>query len=1115
HSKLNTRPNCAEILKIFDEIVQDFNTVYLVIDALDEISETNQRILLKQAEALSGNTRLLVTTRHADNIVNRFRNCPKTEIRATDMDLTKYIFSRIAIENRLECMVRDDPSLENQLCERVTTKADGMFLAAKLHMDALSSKFTLKSLRKALENLPTTLDDLYNEALHRIEAQSPDDQQLAFNALRWVAYTYRPLGFRALQEALAIETGEEDFDSDGLPPISLVIDVCAGLLTADAETGKVRLVHYTTQDYMDSVLASKFPDAHALIARDCLTYLSYKIFQSNHKEHNLRFVLYKYKLFEYASTFWAAHAKSMRTPELYAQMQRYLASDPQVYFIAVAGYEQSIYHKDPLWGRCLGYGIAAFLGLSDELTHSLQYVVDIDQLIHIGRSNGGLEVHEAALHLAARNNQVGMVCILLDHGANIERKTLQGVTPLFLATKFKALATAEVLIQRGANVMATGSQWGQLLLPFQAVWWSSPVQFLQHLLDAGTEIKRQHLFEVSPLMRSIIRYSEPQTHQWLFSTALKDFDRTPIQSKMLHLAASEGANYIVDTLLNFGADVNSKDGSDNTALHNACRSGHPAIVERLLECGANVNKRNIFGETALHQAVRYDQVEIVELLIAYHSDINVQTCYGVTPLMEAIHRGCTSTALSLLQHGAITGFADFNGITTLHLASARGNTSLVIGLMDQNESVEKKSNLNLAAIFPAEKRSRQRYTAPIGLLDVEDVHGYYIAVFSVHESKALSELRKEGFFPGLERCCLEWRVWEQGMTAFDIALLRDDKQTMDVLSYGGKREDQSYTKTRDEYFREGFAALSFQELMTEFERRRSEDYWLQEGCLLQSNQTESDGLSESTITKKNLTMSQANQFSIDTINGGTTDLSALSDPSDHESSHDHVPSAMTLSIQNVASTPNETQANHTKLEHKPNNLFMGNTFTTATDQVQRQPLFQSFGRHSPTQAELENAEEIDYEDLPQVGHGAKQQVGMSDTHPSALVPPIGSIDHEAAIRTASPFTRGEIDREEAVRTSARFNDQCNTMTNHALCAHAADFSCSQSDRLTETYGGEGWDGMVTDEETETLGQETGGDMTEQEMWEIFNDGEVDEGGDEDDDKENLAPFNGLVRWRSE
>ena len=132
------------------------------------------------------------------------------------------------------------------------------FLAAQFHMDALSGKGTLKSLRRALDNLPTTLDELYSEALHRIEAQSQDDRQLAFKALRWVAYTYRPLSHWALKEALAIEPGEEDFDCDGLPPIGLVIDVCAGLLTADVETRKVRLVHYTTQDYLDSVLVRGF-----------------------------------------------------------------------------------------------------------------------------------------------------------------------------------------------------------------------------------------------------------------------------------------------------------------------------------------------------------------------------------------------------------------------------------------------------------------------------------------------------------------------------------------------------------------------------------------------------------------------------------------------------------------------------------------------------------------------------------------------------------------------------------------------------------------------------------------------------------------------------------------
>ena len=126
HSKLRTRPNCAEVLNIFDEVVRPFSTVYLVIDALDESSDQDRNILLKQIKSLSGNIRMLVTTRHVDDIVNRFRNCPRMEIRATDMDLTKYISSRIASYHRLECIVRDHPSLENEICERITAKADGM-----------------------------------------------------------------------------------------------------------------------------------------------------------------------------------------------------------------------------------------------------------------------------------------------------------------------------------------------------------------------------------------------------------------------------------------------------------------------------------------------------------------------------------------------------------------------------------------------------------------------------------------------------------------------------------------------------------------------------------------------------------------------------------------------------------------------------------------------------------------------------------------------------------------------------------------------------------------------------------------------------------------------------
>ena len=161
---------------------------------------------------------------------------------------------------------------------------DSRFLAAKLHMDSLSTKLSVKALKKAIENLPRELNDLYDDALRRIDAQNEDDREVAISLLRWVAYAYRPLTIPELEEALAIVPGEDDFDPEGLPLIHDALNACAGLLVVDDETEQVRMVHYTAQDYFDKLLESRFHGAHTTIAEHCITYLSYRVFQSYESE---------------------------------------------------------------------------------------------------------------------------------------------------------------------------------------------------------------------------------------------------------------------------------------------------------------------------------------------------------------------------------------------------------------------------------------------------------------------------------------------------------------------------------------------------------------------------------------------------------------------------------------------------------------------------------------------------------------------------------------------------------------------------------------------------------------------------------------------------------------
>ena len=126
HDSGTTRPVWEDIVRVFEDSTKNLSTVYLVIDALDECSDDTRQILLNYVKVLPANTRLLVTTRHIDEITREFIDSPKVEIRADPYDLKKYVASRIAGNRRLEGYIRDASSLKAHIYDRVIAKADGM-----------------------------------------------------------------------------------------------------------------------------------------------------------------------------------------------------------------------------------------------------------------------------------------------------------------------------------------------------------------------------------------------------------------------------------------------------------------------------------------------------------------------------------------------------------------------------------------------------------------------------------------------------------------------------------------------------------------------------------------------------------------------------------------------------------------------------------------------------------------------------------------------------------------------------------------------------------------------------------------------------------------------------
>jgi hypothetical protein len=175
---------------------------------------------------------------------------------------------------------------------------------AQLHVGLISKKRTRRDIISSLEELPEELDGVYDDIMSRIRSQERDDVKLATRILEWITFAKEPLKDITVQHAVATVSKGTDIEDDDLILVDDLVSTCAGMVTLDRESGIIRLVHYTTQKYLES----KLPGAQYNIATSCLTYLGLTIFGYHSTEGGSR-VFKKYPLCRYAVKYWAVHSR--------------------------------------------------------------------------------------------------------------------------------------------------------------------------------------------------------------------------------------------------------------------------------------------------------------------------------------------------------------------------------------------------------------------------------------------------------------------------------------------------------------------------------------------------------------------------------------------------------------------------------------------------------------------------------------------------------------------------------------------------------------------------------------------------------------------------------------
>jgi hypothetical protein len=137
-------------------------------------------------------------------------------------------------------------------------------------MRLLSGQVSRRKVKLALEKLPEKLGDAYNEVWERIFDQNEDRQTIARTALTWITYAKERLTVDMLLRAIALslEPDIARIEEEDLIDVELLLSSCVGLVILNEEDGVIRLVHYTTQDYLEWQLAKV--EANTSIARVCL-----------------------------------------------------------------------------------------------------------------------------------------------------------------------------------------------------------------------------------------------------------------------------------------------------------------------------------------------------------------------------------------------------------------------------------------------------------------------------------------------------------------------------------------------------------------------------------------------------------------------------------------------------------------------------------------------------------------------------------------------------------------------------------------------------------------------------------------------------------------------------